>query len=255
MKALILAAGYGTRLYPLTKCFPKPLLKINDKPIIDYIIEKLDRIDEIDKIFVVTNNRFIKFFKKWRRGCSFKKKIILINDLTRNFHKRRGAIKDIEFVLNKKKLKDDLLVIGGDNLFEDNLDSFIGFVKSIRSYPVVGVCDIKDRSEAKRYGVVRLDRRKRIIDFKEKPQEPESTVVAMCLYYLPKEKLNFIKEYLKQNTDKHDAVGFYISWLVKKVKVYGFTFHGHWYDIGHLKLYQDAKRHFKKEREANYGST
>jgi len=241
MKALILAAGYATRLYPLTKEYPKPLLGVGKRPIINYIIDKLQALDDIDEIIVVTNSKFFPKFKKWRSHLHSKKHISLVDDLTKSHSDRRGAIGDMNFVINKKHLKDDLLVVGGDNLFSGDLKEFLSFVKGNPS-PVIGAYNIKDIRQAKKYGVIKLGSKFKLIDFKEKPENPKSTLIAMCLYYFPKGKLRLIKEYLNSKTDKHDATGFYIDWLRKKVPVYGFTFDGFWYDIGDHEFYNEAKR-------------
>jgi len=243
MKALILAAGYATRLYPLTKEYPKPLLKVGQRPIINYIIDKFQALDDIDEILVVTNSKFMPQFQRWRELLKSRKRISLVDDLTKSHSDRRGAIGDINFVINEKHLKDDLLVIGGDNLFNADLKEFLSFVKGNPS-PVIGAYNIRDISQAKNYGVIKLGAKFKLIDFKEKPKNPESRLIAMCLYYFPKGKLRLIKEYLDSKTDKHDAMGFYIDWLRKKVAVYGFRFAGFWYDIGDPKSYQEAKEKF-----------
>src|SRR3989338_6754204 len=129
MKALILAAGYATRLYPLTKEYPKPLLEVGKRPIINYIIDKLEALDDIDEILVVTNSKFFPKFKKWLSRLRNKKHISLVDDLTKSHSDRRGAIGDMNFVINKKHLKDDLLVMGGDNLFSGGLKEFLSFIK------------------------------------------------------------------------------------------------------------------------------
>ena len=247
MKALILAAGCATRLYPLTKEYPKPLLEVGKRPIVNYIIDKLETLDDIDEILVVTNSKFMPQFKKWRSHLKSRKHISLVDDLTKSHSARRGAIGDINFVINKKRLKDDLLVMGGDNLFDADLKEFLFFVKGNPS-PVIGAYNIKDISQAKKYGVIKLGAKFKLIDFKEKPENPESTLIAMCLYYFPKRKLRLIKEYLNSKTDKHDATGFYIDWLRKKVPVYGFVFDGFWYDIGDHKFYREAKQRFPQKR-------
>lgn len=247
MKALILAAGYATRLYPLTKDYPKPLLPVGGRPIIDYIIDKLEVIDDIAEIIVVTNSRFIPRFRSWAKKLKLKKPIRLVDDLTRELLDRRGAIGDMDFVIDKKGIKDDLLVIGGDNLFDSDLKNFILFVKANRQNPVIGVYNINDANEASKYGVLKLDIANRIIDFKEKPKSPKSTLVAMCLYYFPEDKLKLVKEYLNSKTDKYDATGFYIDWLRKRDAVYGFVFSGRWYDIGHHKFYNEAKQVFQRK--------
>lgn len=244
MKALILAAGYAVRLYPLTKQYPKPLLKVDDRSIIDYIIDKLQAIENIDEIIIVTNSRFISRFQKWAKRLNCPKPISLLDDLTSTPEDKRGAIGDIDFSINKKRIKDDLLVVGGDNLFDADLKGFLSFAKKNKSYPSIGIYDIKNLAQADKYGLVRMNKQNKIIDFKEKPKVPKSTLVAMCLYYFPKGRLNLIREYLKAKTVKSDATGFYIDWLHKKTSVYGFVFRGKWYDIGDHGFYNKAKENF-----------
>jgi len=246
MKALILAAGYATRLYPLTKEYPKPLLKLNKKPIIDYILENLEAIEQIDEIIVVTNSKFISHFRRWAKKQKIQKRLSLVDDLTRSLKDRLGAIGDMRFAIDKKCINDDLLVIGGDNLFDSDLRKFLTFSKSHKENPVIGVYNIRNRKKAKHYGVIKLDKENRLIDFQEKPKKPNSTLVAMCLYYFPQEKLGLIKEYLKDMAQKRDATGLYIDWLRKEVPVYGFVFGGRWYDIGDHKFYDEAKQKFSR---------
>ncbi len=244
MKALVLAAGYATRLYPLTKEYPKPLLCVGSRPIIDYIIEKLDILEEIDEIIVVTNSKFISRFREWAGRLKVKKRVSLVDDLTKGLASRRGAIGDMEFVIKKKRIKDDLLVIGGDNLFDGSLKEFLGFAKINSPYPVIGVYNIKDKVKAKKYGVVKVDKENKVVDFKEKPKIAASSLVAMCLYYFPKENLRLIEEYLGRKKEKYDATGLYIDWLRKKLAVYAFVFGGRWYDIGDFKFYNEAREKF-----------
>lgn len=244
----MLAAGYATRLYPITKDYPKPLLEIRSKPIIDYIVEKLNDLNEINEIIVVTNSKFMPLFKRWKDSLKIQKGISLVDDLTNSLEDRRGAVGDMYFAIRNKCIKDDLLVIGGDNLFDNDLQDFLAFIKINKDSPAIGVYNIKDKCEVRKYGVVKLDKRNKIIDFKEKPEDPDSTLVAMCLYYFPKEKLSLIKEYLVFKDKKHegDATGFYIDWLRKRCLVYGFLFKGHWYDIGDSRFFQEARENFFK---------
>ncbi|MFA5145590.1 MAG: nucleotidyltransferase family protein [Candidatus Omnitrophota bacterium] len=244
MKALILAAGYATRLYPLTKEYPKPLLVVEQKPVINFIIDKLKNLDEIDEIIVVTNSKFISRFRKWRQGLRIQKRVSLVDDLTKDNLDRRGAIGDIDFAINKRRVKDSLLVVGGDNLFDGDLKGFLRFTLVNKNSPVIGVYDIKDKLRANKYGVIKLGKDKKLIDFKEKPRNPKSALVAMCLYYFPKDKLGLIKEYVAGKARKTDATGSYIDWLRKKEPVYGFVFNGRWYDIGDHKFYNEAKLAF-----------
>jgi len=239
-----LAAGYATRLYPLTKRYPKPLLEVGGKPIIDYIIAKLDGLKGIEEIIVVTNSKFVSYFRGWAKGKIGRKPIRVVDDLTSTLSDRRGAIGDINFVLAKEKIKTGLLVIGGDNLFDADLKGFIDFTRRHRASPVIGLYDIKKLSLAGKYGVAKIDKKARIIDFKEKPDRPDSTLVAMCLYYFPKEILGLIREYISLNYHAQDATGLYIDWLRKNVAVYGFRFTKQWYDIGDHKFYNEAQRVF-----------
>jgi len=246
MKALVLAAGYATRLYPLTKNYPKPLLKVGPKSIIDYAIEKLDALEQIDEIIVITNTKFVRQFREWSAKAKTNKKISIVDDLSKTLSDRRGAVGDMSFAINKKRIRDDLLVIGGDNLFDGGLKGFVQFSKASKEAPVLGVYRLESKKEGKKYGIVTLNKSKRIIDFQEKPQNPKSKLAAMCLYYFPRQKVKLIKSYLSNKTSKTDATGFYIDWLRKKTKVYGFVFKGRWYDIGDFKFLNEAKRKFNQ---------
>ena len=244
MKALILAAGYATRLYPLTKQYPKPLLEVKGRPIINYIIDKLKPVSAVDEIYIVTNSKFILNFRKWAKSIKCPKKITLIDDRTKNNQDRLGAIGDINFVIKKQKIKDGLLVIGGDNLFSGSLKGFLGF--SIKNSPAasIGLYKLKQKKDARRYGVVKLDNYKKVISFQEKPPVPDSNIVAMCLYYIPKNYLNLIEEYVQSRNKKADATGSYIAWLKDKINVYGYVFSGWWFDIGDYKYLNAAKNNF-----------
>lgn len=246
MKALILAAGYGTRLYPLTKKYPKPLLLIAQRPILDYIAKKLAEIKEIDEIIIITNDKFYPNFLDWENNFqnnhSFRIKVL--NDGTRSEFDRLGAIGDINFALVKENIQDDVIIFGGDNMFEEGLSSFREFALSKRPKVTMGVYDIGKKDLAGKYGVVRLDAESRIIDFAEKPSYPQSSLIATCLYYLPEERLKYFTEYLKDAKNERDSSGSFISWLSKKEDVYGFIFRKHWYDIGDPHMYQEADRVF-----------
>lgn len=244
MKALILAAGYATRLYPLTREYPKPLLEVKGRPIINYIVDKLSTVSAIDEIYVVTNSKFIRFFRRWVKSVKSSKKITLVDDLTKNNQDRLGAIGDINFVIKNKKVRKDLLVIGGDNLFSGSLKGFLDSArKNIRSVNI-GLYRLKQKKDASRYGVVKLDNHKRVISFEEKPKHPQSCLVAMCLYFIPKDLLGQIKEYAQDRNKKTDATGGYIAWLKDKADVYGYIFKGSWFDIGDYKYLNAAKERF-----------
>ncbi len=243
MKALILAAGYGTRLYPLTRDKPKPLLPVAGQPMIEHLLKKIEAIEEIDKIYVVTNEKFTGHFQSWKETYRGRKELKIINDATTGDENKLGAIGDMQLVVEKEGVNDDLLVVAGDNLFEFNLGDFLGFFREKGTS--VGLYDFHDREAVKRYSTVELDAHKKVLSFQEKPSQPTTTLIAICLYLFRKEKLHLISEYLKEGQNP-DAPGFYIAWLHRKEPVYGFVFAGKWYDIGDLKCYEEANREYTK---------
>lgn len=248
MKCLILAAGYATRLYPLTLDKAKPLLPVAGRPVIEHIIGRIEEIDEVDKIIVITNEKFNKQFQAWQNKFSSKKPIKVLNDRTLSEKDRLGAIGDMDFAINEQKLDEDLLVIGGDNLFELGLQEFVEFAKLKVPASSVGLYNLKDKEAVKKYSQVRLDANDRIIEFTEKPKKPSATLIAKCVYFFPKSKLGKIAEYIKSGGEI-DAPGHYISWLSREDQVYGFTFSGRWYDIGNYEIYKKADEDFASLKE------
>jgi glucose-1-phosphate thymidylyltransferase len=248
MKVLILAAGYGTRLYPYTKNFPKPLLEVNKKPIIGYLADKLSVIPGISKIIVVTNARFFDNFMDWREGLKQRGKIKVFNDLTLTPKEKLGAIGDMDLVFKTEGFDDDFLVIGGDNFFKEPLDGFISYARKRKNAVTIGVCDIKDKKEARNFGVVSLDRMGLVKQFQEKPARPASSLIGMCLYYFPKGRNILIKKYLRDPKNPKDAAGSYIKWLSINTKVYGFVFKDSWFDIGRIDTYNKVKQITKGDK-------
>ena len=246
MKVLILAAGYGTRLYPHTRNYPKPLLKIKKKPIINFLLDKIKELDNITGIIVVTNDRFFKQFKAWKNSLRPKIPIRIINDLTTSPQDRLGAVGDMYFTFRKEGFTGDFLVMGGDNFFKAGLLDFIHFAREKHPFVTVGLFDIENKHQARHYGVVSLDKNKRIIKFCEKPSRPKSSLVAMCLYYFPRTKLKLIEEYLRDPFNSRDTTGSYIDWLSKRDKVYGFVFKNLWFDIGQRNIYKRVNRILNK---------
>lgn len=248
MTVLILAAGYATRLYPLTLDKPKPLLEVGGKPILERIFERIDRLDKVNRCVIVTNQRFFENFKEWAGSYKFKAPVEVINDETTTNENRLGAIRDIEFVIKKKAIDDELLVIGGDNLFEFDLKAFTEFAKAHEPNFSLALFDIKDTEKAKIYGVAKIDSSAKVVDFKEKPTTPESTLIATCVYYFPKEKLKLIQEYISLGKGGQDAPGNYIKWLSEKGEMCGFVFKEAWYDIGDIKSLEAADKKYKTNK-------
>ncbi|MDP8212056.1 MAG: nucleotidyltransferase family protein [Candidatus Zapsychrus exili] len=244
MKALILAAGYGTRLYPLVQNTAKALLKVKNKPLVDHILDRIKDLDGLNEVIVVTNNKFNNDFKTWAETHSdIGFNIEIVNDKTETPDDRLGSIGDINFVLDNVNVDDDLLIVGGDNLFNFNLDDYVDLTKQKPNSVTIGLYDIENLQDAKKFGVVVIDDSRKITSFEEKPQNPKSSLIAMCFYYLPKNTLNLVSDYLRE-IDKSDTAGDYIRWLCKNNEVYGFNFTGKWYDIGSIEAYQTAEKNF-----------
>ena len=247
LKTLILAAGYAIRLYPLTKDTPKPLLEVAGRKIIERILDKVLRVEGIRSIYIISNDKFFEKFNLWLESSKYRGKASLINDGSVSNETRLGAIKDLDIALKVKSKDDDLLVIAGDNLFEFDLDEFLGFSRSRRDGVSIALHDIGDPSAARRFGVVSIDSQNRIVDFEEKPRMPKSTLVSTAIYYFPKEKLPSITAYLEAS-DKVDAPGYYISWLSRTDKVYGFIFSEDWYDIGDIESLKKADSRYSTRK-------
>jgi len=244
MKALILAAGYGTRLKEIAKDTPKPLLPVTGRPLVDYIVDRVKDLPGLTDIIVVTNDKFCGQFESWARTHKdVPGDIVVVNDGTRTPEERLGSIGDIHFVLESGIVDEDLLILGGDNLFDYSLNEYVAFARKQDPAVTIGLYDIGDISQASKFGVVSIGGNRKIISFEEKPAKPRSSLIAMCVYHLPEQSLGLINEYLK-DVGKSDTAGDYIRWLREKKEVFGFTFTGTWYDIGSIEAYHEAQNHF-----------
>lgn len=247
MKALILAAGYATRLYPLTKDRPKPLLHIAGKAIIDYLLESILKVEEIDKLFVVTNAKFAQTFQTWADGVNFSEnqrsiRITIVNDGTMSNETRLGAIADIQFVIDEHQVNDDLLVVAGDNIFTFDFNDMVSLMKSVKGDVICGF-EENDPEKLHRTGVIEMDANQSVIGFEEKPQLPRSNIACPAIYVYRKETLSLIKEYLDAGLNP-DAPGHFIPWLINKVRVYVYVMKTEMYDIGNLESYKSVRASF-----------
>jgi glucose-1-phosphate thymidylyltransferase len=242
IKAVVLAAGYATRLYPLTRNIPKPLLQVTShKTVIDFIGDDLSADGRVDEITVVTNHKYFGDFSAWARRRRTRVPVHVLDDGTLSNADRRGAIGDMAFAVKHRKIDGDLVVVGGDNLFDVGVSRFLDFAQARRPRVSLGLFDVHDRVAARRFGIVGLDRLKRVVSFEEKPARPKSTLAATCLYYFPKESLAHLKTYIRDRDTSNDAPGNYIKWLMKKTGVSGFAIRGgHWFDIGHMESYKEV---------------
>lgn len=244
MKILILAAGYGTRLYPLIVDTPKALLPIAQKPLVTHTLEKLKEIRDIKEIIAVTNDKFYPHFTDWaQQNKDFPAPIAVVNDGTTTPENRLGSVGDIDFVLRNYPVQDDLLIVGGDNVFDFDLKTYVAFALAHKPSVTIGLYDIGQKQDATQFGVVEISDDQKIFSFEEKPAHPKSSLIAMCFYFLPQNTLEFISHYIEES-EKTDKAGDYIRWLVKNKEVYGFRFQGKWYDIGSIESYHEAEREF-----------
>jgi len=244
MEAIILAAGYGTRLHPLTENIPKPLLNVAGKPIIEHIIRKLEQIGAINRICIVTNDKFEQNFKQWLENFDAAKPIEIVNDGTKSNEERLGALGDIHFVINKKDVDNDLIVVAGDNLFELALSDVCNFFKKRKSNVIV-LHDVKDIQLAKHYGIVEVQD-DIVVNFEEKPLSPKSTLASTGIYLFPKKTIELIKKYIAQGNSS-DKTGNFIEWLHKRDKIMAYITDKIWYDIGSIEQLKKADRYYKKK--------
>ncbi len=245
MKVIILAAGYATRLYPLTLTQPKPLLPVAGKPMVEYVLDNLAPISGIDRIYVVTNAKFAGHFQRWAdhyREHKAKLDFTVVNDGSTDDSNKLGAIGDIHFVLQSQKVDDEIIVVAGDNLFSQKLSEFGRFCREKKS-PVVAVYDVKDLEEVKKYNAISLAPDGHITFFEEKPKRPINTLSAIALYYYPRPSLALIRQYVGEGNNP-DQPGRLIQWLYPRVPVYTWTVPGLWYDIGSKETLEAANRIF-----------
>ena len=227
MKALILAAGYATRLRPLTDTIAKPLLPVGGRPMVDWLLEKIRAVDEVDAVHLVTNSRYAEQFRGWGESQG----VAVHDDGTTTNDHRLGAIGDIRFTLAEAGIEDDLLVVAGDNLFETELRGLVRFWRSKGVASAVAVYDVGAPELASRYGVVGVAPDMRVVSFVEKPADPQSTLAATAAYVYHREHVRLVDRYLEDGNPP-DQPGNLIAWLHRRAPVYAYALEGEWFDIG-----------------------
>ena len=245
MKLIILAAGYATRLYPLTLNQPKPLLPVAGKPMLEHVLDNVRTIEAIDQAYVVTNAKFVNHFQQWAdryQSPDLHFSFTIVNDHRTDDSNKLGAIGDLHLVLTKYNLDDDIIVVGGDNLFSNDLREFGEYCQQMNA-PVTGVYDVGDLEQIKKYNAIEIDENNRITYFEEKPKEPKSTLTGIALYYYPKAVLPLIHEYITEGNNP-DQPGRLVQWLYPRVPFHVWKVPGIWFDVGSIETLEEANRVF-----------
>ena len=241
MKCLILAAGYATRLYPLTENFPKPLLKVGDKTILDWLLDDIELSGEIDDYVVISNHKYAHHFDDWAKTKPYK--ITVVDDGTSTNETRLGAVKDVQFAIEKLKLDSDLLVIAGDNLLDFSLNSFIDYAKANQTSCIMRYYEPNDE-KLKKCGVVTIDENDLILNMTEKSPTPATHWCCPPFYYYTREDSRRVADGIAAGCGT-DAPGSYIAWLCTVTPVHAMEMPGSRYDIGNLQSYETAKQSYK----------
>jgi glucose-1-phosphate thymidylyltransferase len=245
MKLIVLAAGFATRLHPLTLDRPKHLLEVAGRPIIESVLDHL-RIKDIDHVYVVSNARFAARFEEWAnryRESGLPYGLTIFDDGATDESNKRGAIGDLEFLLTRYGITEHVIVVAGDNLFSEDLSGFGSFALQ-QLAPVLGVYDVGNLEDIKKYNSIRLDENGQILHFEEKPSQPTSTLTGIALYFYPASSLPLIHQYLAEGNNP-DQPGRLVQWMFTRVPFYTWRVPGHWYDIGSLETLEEANRIFK----------
>ena len=240
MKCLILAAGYATRLYPLTENFPKPLLKVKEKTILDWLVDDIDTLGAVDEYVVISNGKFASHFAKWAK--TKKQKVTVVDDNTFTNETRLGAVKDIKFAIDTLNIDDDCLIIAGDNVLDFSLTEFVKYAMNKKTSCVMRYFE-PDKVKLSKSGTLTLSESEQVLKMEEKTPEPKSNWCCPPFYFYTKEDIKKIDQAIKEGCGV-DAPGSLVSWLCQKEKVHAFEMPGKRYDIGNLESYERVQKEY-----------
>lgn len=240
MKCLILAAGYATRLYPLTEHFPKPLLEVQGKPILDWLLEDIDKSGVVDQYVVISNHKFARQFQTW--ADQRRLPITVLDDGTESNETRLGAVRDVQFAIDALALHDDLLVIAGDNLLDFSLTDFIAYQRGKQTSCVMRYYE-PSTEKLRKTGVAVVDEADRILSMEEKPAEPKSHWCTPPFYIYKASDVGLVKVGIDSGCGV-DAPGSFIAWLSSVTPVHAYEMPGKRYDIGNLQSYEEVKQNY-----------
>jgi dTDP-glucose pyrophosphorylase len=241
MKCLILAAGYATRLYPLTENFPKPLLVVGEKTILDWLVDDIDTAGLIDEYVVISNHKFAHHFVDWAKKKT--QKITVVDDGTSTNETRLGAVCDIQYAIDKHSLDDDMLVIAGDNVLDFSLNKFITYAKEKNTSSIMRYYEPSEQKLFK-CGVVTIDEHDKILNMTEKSPTPATHWCCPPFYYYTKVDAKLVKSGIEAGCGT-DAPGSFIAWLCRQTTVHAMEMPGSRYDIGNLESYQKVQDEYR----------
>lgn len=241
MKCLILAAGYATRLYPLTEKFPKPLLRVGEKTILDWLVDDIDGAGVVDEYVVISNHKFAHHFETWAKEKA--QKITVVDDGTTSNETRLGAVKDIQYAMDTLGLEDDLLVIAGDNVLDFSLTQFVAYARKKNASCILRYYEPEHKKLLK-CGVVTIDEQDKILHMTEKSPEPATNWCCPPFYYYTKEDAKLVKKGIEAGCGT-DAPGSFMAWLCTQTDVYAMEMPGKRYDIGNLESYEQVKAEYR----------
>ena len=241
MKCLILAAGYATRLYPLTENFPKPLLAVGDKTILDWLVDDIDTSGAVDEYVVISNHKYYPHFVEWAKTKP--QKITVLNDGTVSNETRLGAVKDIQFAIDTLALDTDMLVIAGDNVLDFSLTRFVAYAEEKKTSCIMRYFEPKFEKLLKT-GIVTVGADDLVLKMTEKSPTPETHWCCPPFYYYTKEDAALVAKGIADGCGT-DAPGSYIAWLCMQTRVHAMEMPGSRYDIGNLESYEKVKAEYK----------
>lgn len=245
MKAIVIAAGYATRLYPLTLNFPKGLLEVGGRAIVDYLMDQIESVPDVDEVYLVTNSRFAGHFERWAAGWNGRLDVDVIDDGTTSNDNRLGAVGDIRFAIGSRAITDDILVCGSDNLLGFRLKDLVA---DFHANPVAHICVgcVDDPDDRRRRGIAVLNADNRVVKFEEKPDQPDSCWGSAAIYVYPAATLKRFGEYVESGRTP-DAPGHFVEWLCQVEPVYAHRIQGSAIDIGNPETLEQARREYGDE--------
>lgn len=245
MKCIILAAGYATRLYPLTENFPKPLLDVQGKSILEWLVKDIEIIVQIDEVIIVSNHKFYQHFVLWKENLNTRLTVTVIDDGSTTNDNRLGAVRDIGFAVEKCRIEDDILVMAGDNLLDFSVKGFVEFFNRKKAACIMRHYE-PSMERLRRTGVAIVDEDGRVLLMQEKPKEPQSNWAVPPFYIYPYADLKYIMEGIDSESCGLDAPGSFMAWFCQKANVYSYLMPGKRYDIGTIDSYKYVQSIYKK---------